>query len=258
MISAEDRWVIEEEEYLTNLSRLCQDVSGRYKHYYDIYKVIQARFRIPSIVVSSVTGLTSFGSSNFPPAYREWVSIAVGIASLSIAILNSIETYMKIGENLASASHASIELHKLKEYIDMELTLPRDKRLTQGIIFLRDCYTRYERILEIAPDILKTTRFVHPSFEETTSIPVYASASVSKTSSRIKSILSLSSFASHGTPIILSPVRSPSPRGEGAGADAVVDPSEVAVNKLEEGQVPPMHCSGKIPLFISSVFAKKS
>lgn len=254
MVLAEDGWVDEEEEYLTNLSRLCQDVSGRYKHYYDIYKVIQARFRIPSIVVSSVTGLTSFGSSNFPPAYREWVSIAVGIASLSIAILNSIETYMKIGEHLASASHASIELHKLKEYIDMELTLPRDKRLTQGIIFLRDCYTRYERILEIAPDILKTARFVRPSFEETTSMSVHASASKTKAKARIKSMITLSSFASQSTRIMLSPVGSP-PVARGEHGAAVVDPNE-AVVKLEEGPPPqpPSHCGG----FISSVFVKKS
>ncbi len=67
---------------------------------------------------------------------------------------------------MAGSSQASVELHKLKEYIDMELALPKENRITQGIIFLRDCYTRYERILEIAPDILKTIRFIRPSYSE--------------------------------------------------------------------------------------------
>lgn len=182
---ADARWLDEEEIYLRNLSGLCQELSGRYKKNYEMYKVIQAKFRIPSIVISSITGLTSFGSSNFPPEYRVWVSISVGIASLSIAILNSIESYMKISENLTGASQASIELHKLKEYIDMELALPKENRLTQGIIFLRDCYTRYERILEIAPDILNVIRFISPSYSETIDIAkvdgsVYRTASIQK------------------------------------------------------------------------------
>lgn len=156
-------WLKEEEQYLDDLSRLCEELSARYKMSFEKYKVIQARFRIPSIIISSVTGLTSFGSSNFPEEYRDWVSISVGIASLSIAILSSIESYMKIGEHLAGASQASVELHKLKEYIDMEIALPGDQRTTQGIIFIRDCYVRYERILDIAPDLLMVLRFIKPS-----------------------------------------------------------------------------------------------
>jgi hypothetical protein len=46
----------------------------------------------------------------------------------------------------------------------MEIALPLDDRPTQGIMFLRDCYTRYERILDIAPNILKTVRFIKPSY----------------------------------------------------------------------------------------------
>lgn len=158
------KWLPEEEVYLKDLSRLCQELSNKYKLYYELYKKRQARFRIPSIIISSVTGLLSFGSTNYPEESRKFVSITVGIASLFISLLNSIETYMKIGENMAGSAQASIELQKLKEYIDMELSLPLDDRPTQGIIFLRDCYTRYERILDIAPNILKTIRFIKPSY----------------------------------------------------------------------------------------------
>ena len=159
-----NKWLYEEELYLRELSRLCQELSNKYKLYYELYKKRQARFRIPSIIISSVTGLLSFGSTNYPEDSRKYVSITVGIASLCIALLNSIETYMKIGENMTGSAQASNELQKLKEYIDMELSLPIDDRPTQGIIFLRDCYTRYERILDIAPNILKYVRFIKPSY----------------------------------------------------------------------------------------------
>jgi hypothetical protein len=160
------RWLPEEESYLKELSRLCQELSNKYKLYYELYKTRQARFRIPSIIISSVTGLLSFGSTNFKPESREYVSITVGIASLCIALINSIETYMKISENMAGSAQACIELQKLKETIDMELSLPLDDRPTQGILFLRDCYTRYERILDIAPNIFKTIRFIKPSYND--------------------------------------------------------------------------------------------
>jgi hypothetical protein len=164
MSNEANKWLYEEELYLRELSRLCQELSNKYKLYYELYKKRQARFRIPSIIISSVTGLLSFGSTNYPEDSRKYVSITVGIASLCIALLNSIETYMKIGENMTGSAQASIELQKLKEYIDMELSLPIDDRPTQGIIFLRDCYTRYERILDIAPNILKYVRFIKPSY----------------------------------------------------------------------------------------------
>lgn len=164
MSNEANKWLYEEELYLRELSRLCQELSNKYKLYYELYKKRQARFRIPSIIISSVTGLLSFGSTNYPEDSRKYVSITVGIASLCIALLNSIETYMKIGENMTGSAQASNELQKLKEYIDMELSLPIDDRPTQGIIFLRDCYTRYERILDIAPNILKSVRFIKPSY----------------------------------------------------------------------------------------------
>lgn len=161
-----ETWLPEEEIYLQELSKLCQTLSGKYKVYYEMYKRIDARFKIPSIIISSITGLTSFGSSNFPPDYVHWVSIAVGIASLFIALLNSIEAYMKIGEITAGCISASINLQKLKEFIDIELSLPVENRATKGTIFVRDCYVRYERIIDIAPSILKTVRFVKPSFDD--------------------------------------------------------------------------------------------
>lgn len=162
------KWLPEEETYLRDLSKLCQDLSTKFKRYYELYKNRQAKFKIPAIVISSVTGLTSFGTSNFPEKYQKWVSIAVGASSLFIALLNSIESYMKIGETMSGCLQASLSLQKLKEYIDMELSLPLDDRSSQGILFLRECYAKYEKILDLSPSIIKHVRFIRPSYEDTT------------------------------------------------------------------------------------------
>jgi len=159
------RWLPEEEVYLKDLSKLCQELSCKFKRYHDLYKERQAKFKIPSIIVSSITGIISFGASNFPPQYSNYVSISVGISSLFIALLNAIESYMKIGEIMSGAIQASIGFQKLKESIDVELALPVEVRISRGITFLRECYSQYDKVWDLAPKILKNMRFVHPSFD---------------------------------------------------------------------------------------------
>jgi hypothetical protein len=159
------KWLLEEEVYLKDLSRLSQELSCKFKRYHDIYKERQAKFKIPSIIISSITGIISFGTSNFPPQYSNYVSIGVGISSLFIALLNSIESYMKIGENMSGSIQASMSFQKLKESIDVELTLPIEDRVSQGIIFLRECYSQYEKIWDLSPSILKNVRFIRPSYD---------------------------------------------------------------------------------------------
>jgi len=160
------RWLPEEEAYLHEMSKACETLSTKYKYYYEVYKKAQARFKIPSIVISSVTGLTSFlGTSDFPEQMRKWIPIAVGISSLFIAILNSVESYMKIGETMSGCLQTSISLQKLKEVIDLELSVPPDDRNDTGIIFLRDCHSKYEKILELSPHIIKNIKFIKPIFD---------------------------------------------------------------------------------------------
>jgi hypothetical protein len=104
--------------------------------------------------------LASFGNSNFPENFQNYVNIGVGACSIFIAILNSIESYMKIGEIIGGTLQASINFQKLKESIDVELSLPVDNRTSQGIIFLRQCYQNYEKYWDLAPNILRKMRFI--------------------------------------------------------------------------------------------------
>lgn len=167
-----DKWLVEEEMYLKDLSKLCQELSCKFKRYHDVYKERQAKFKIPAIIISSITGIISFGTSNFPPQYSNFVSIGVGISSLFIALINSIESYMKIGENMSGSIQTSISFQKLKESIDIELALPVDDRTSSGIIFLRECYSKYEKIWDLAPNITKNVRFIRPSYDPTNHISV--------------------------------------------------------------------------------------
>lgn len=144
-------WLQDEEIYLHSIQKSCEHLSRLYLDKYRQCKSLQTKLKLPAIIVGSFTGITSFGTDSFPQSGRRFVSIAVGIVSIGIAILNTIESYLKVGENTNSAITAATALQKLREDINKELSLPVADRCDNGIIFLRDVYTRYQQILATAP-----------------------------------------------------------------------------------------------------------
>jgi hypothetical protein len=161
-LSSPPEWLPEEVSYLKCLSKTSEELSVKLKRTYSRYKKYQARFRIPAIIVSALAGLFSFGNANFPQQYQSLVSVVTGCCSVAIAVLNSIETYMKIGETMSSCMVAAMAFHRLKERIDCELSLPIADRSVDGLRFVRECAQTYERIYQTAPSLLRSQWFVRP------------------------------------------------------------------------------------------------
>lgn len=151
MRSTQPVWLPDEEIYLHSIQKSCEHLSKLYLQKYKSSKALQTKLKLPAIVVGSFTGVASFGSDAFPKHSQKYVSIGVGIISICIAILNTIESYLKVGENTNSAISAASALQQLREDINKELCLPSSDRIDSGIIFLRDVYTRYVQILTQAP-----------------------------------------------------------------------------------------------------------
>ena len=160
-------WSEAEEFYLIELCKLSQYLAQRYNICYLTYKRYQTRTRIPQIVISSISGLFSFGTSVFPPSYHSAVNISVGVSAMVVALVGSIESFLKIPEIIAGSISASVNFSKLAETISVELALPRHKRALSGILFLREAYKTYEKHSEAAPSVFKHVRFIRP-FANTT------------------------------------------------------------------------------------------
>ena len=144
-------WTQEEEIYLHSIQLSSEELSNTYLNTFRRLRNIQAKIKIPIIIVGSFTGITSFGTDTFPQKAQKWVSIGVGIISIVIAVLNTIESYFKIGENANAAINTTNALQQLREDINKELSLPAIDRQAPGLTFLRDCYTRYQQIISQAP-----------------------------------------------------------------------------------------------------------
>lgn len=146
-------WNQDEEIYLHSIQKSCESLSNQYLEKHRKWRMLQAKIKIPVIVIGSFTGITSFGTETFPLESQKWISVGVGIITVGIAILNTIESYFKIGESANAALNASNALQQLREDINKELSVPEEDRQAPGITFLRDCFTRYQQILNQAPTL---------------------------------------------------------------------------------------------------------
>lgn len=153
-------WKPDQEAYLRELSKVCLTLSVRYKIEYDHYRKLEARFQLPAIVVSSGIGLTAFGTNQFNADAQRTINITMGVVGLCLGILNSVQSYLKIGANMSGCLLASCNLQRLKESVDLELSLPVEDRSNSGLVFLREAYNNYETHISAAPPVLRSVRFV--------------------------------------------------------------------------------------------------
>lgn len=162
------KWVSKEEQYLYELHIVSIELSKYYSKLYERYHSILTSLRIPVILLSSIAGLTSFGYQSFPKVTQQYLSIATGVINVTIAMLQTYESYFKIGDTVTKCLAASESLRKLGDDIHCEIFLPVNDRGGDGIDFLRESFTRYQSIMDQAPPLSKElidTRGINEIFE---------------------------------------------------------------------------------------------
>lgn len=152
-MSSIEEWPKENEEYLRQLSDNCQKLSITYYEIYNIFKERETKFKFPIICIGSIVGMLSFGAEQFGPENSHYISIAVGCASIVISVISSVEAYLKVGETMSNSLLVSNQLKKLKEKIDVELSITAEDRTNDSTVFLRQCHNEYMDYLEMAPSI---------------------------------------------------------------------------------------------------------
>ncbi|NBO73006.1 MAG: hypothetical protein EBU66_20865 [Bacteroidetes bacterium] len=147
------KWHSKEEEFLKRLKNKCEHLAVQYMELYKVTHTKQSRLRLPAIIMSSFSGVASFGSTSFPLYMQKYVSIGVGIINITIAILQTYESYLKISDIVSKSLTASASLKKIADDIGCEMYIPVENRQTNGVTFLRDTYSRYQTILVDAPPL---------------------------------------------------------------------------------------------------------
>ena len=137
------------EEYFASTGEKAHCLSWCHKRAEAMYSNRKTLIDLPVIVISGVTGFLSAGSTTmFSNAAAS--SIALGVASLFVSVLNTAGSYYGWAKRSEGHRISAIHYARLYRFISVELALPRDERM-QPNDFLKYVKDQYDRLQEISP-----------------------------------------------------------------------------------------------------------
>lgn len=173
------------ERHETILRGLQMNSNKLYKEYQKahlVYKKKLRLYRIPIIIMSSLSGFLSISNSGYiPTAYNKWVSMFVGFVNLMVTVISLIENFKKIDVNMNKTYSAYLEFKKLHDEISMILNTPQNEREDNGYDMANTFFARYEMYLNDAPILGKALHdYLDENSPDNTTQTVNPSTSFSK------------------------------------------------------------------------------
>jgi hypothetical protein len=148
-ISANIQWTDMLEEYLASTGEKAHCLSWVHKRSEQLYSTRRTWIDMPVIIGSGVIAFLNAGSSSMfeDPKIS---SIALGIGSLVVGILNTTGTYFGWAKRAEGHRISAIHYSKLYRFITVELSLPREERMKPSD-FLKYVKDQYDRLQEVSP-----------------------------------------------------------------------------------------------------------
>lgn len=141
-------WSEDIEKILENIRLNSIILSNYHKDRYYHYKGHLKYFKLPLIVLSSITSIASVGMT--PYMEQGDISLLTCLLSLVSAILASIELYLGIQKNMEQELIASRNFLLLVYSIYKVLNLQVEHRVEKGRLFLDETYNEYIKLVENA------------------------------------------------------------------------------------------------------------
>lgn len=146
-------WTTLLEEYFVEQGEQAHGLSLLHKQAEQMYSHLKTLIEIPVIVVSSITGFLSVGSTSMFEGEQMTSSIALGILSLLVSVFQTVGTYFGWARRAEGHKISSIQYSRLHRFLRIELSLPRDQRQTPGDLlkYVRDAIDRLQEISPMVP-----------------------------------------------------------------------------------------------------------
>lgn len=145
----EIHWTEMLEEYFASTGEKAHCLSWCHKRAESLYSNRRTLIDLPVIVISGVTGFLSAGSTSLF-SNPTTSSVALGVASLFVSILNTAGSYYGWAKRSEGHRISAIHYARLYRFISVELSLPRDERMAPND-FLKYVKDQYDRLQEISP-----------------------------------------------------------------------------------------------------------
>lgn len=120
---------------------------------YLMYKTLSMRFTLPVIVLSTITGTANFAQTTFPENMRAIVPSVIGGMNLVAGLIATIMQFLKINELMENHRTAALSYGLLSRNIRLMLALPREERKKDGLKFVEECKSEYDRLIEQSPPV---------------------------------------------------------------------------------------------------------
>ena len=129
-------------ENLLNDIRINSVYLSRYhKNKYVYYKNVDVYFKLPTIILSSIVSVAAVSLSSYINQTNS--DSIICLMSLSVSIINSIEIYLKISDNVELELDSSKKYMNLSTDIHMLLQLNKSNRIGSPDLILNKFYERY-------------------------------------------------------------------------------------------------------------------
>lgn len=218
-LSAHVSWNSRLEEYFASTGEKAHCLSILHKQAEAVYNQRKNFIDIPVIVGSGIIAFLNAGSSAMFENETRISSIALGIGSLFVGVINTIGSYFQWSKRAEGHRIAAIQYSKLFRFLNVEMSLPRQERMTPKEL-LKWTKDQYDRLQEISPII---PRDLIEKFKKDFDKPEYANISRPEEANGLEQIIiyGTETLVSPKLPFKLNPI-SPKPEPP-ATTDAVVE-----------------------------------
>ena len=155
MVKEKIVWNDQHENILRQWGEACACYRFMHHRSYLLYKDLSMKFTLPVIVLSTITGTANFAQSTLPPSIQPAAPSVIGGLNLIAGLIATIMQFLKINELMENHRTAALAHGLLSRNIRLMLAISRDERKKDGLKFVEDCKTEYDRLLEQSPSIPK-------------------------------------------------------------------------------------------------------
>ena len=139
-------WTTDFETFLNHMRVNCVILSGHHKRIFEKYKSLGKWYKIPVIFLSSINSVFSLSATNYMT--QDTVSLTNSLISLLCSIMVSLAMYLKIEDTMETENSSSRSFYLLSVKIFKVLSLERDHRIVEPKVFLDECLSEYNKLIE--------------------------------------------------------------------------------------------------------------
>jgi hypothetical protein len=138
------------EKYFADSGERAHCLSWIHKRSEEIYSKRRTFIDLPVIIGSGVIAFLNAGSSSMFEGQSQLASIALGVGSLTVGILNTLGSYFGWAKRAEGHRISSIQYGRLYRFLSIEMSLPREERMNPSDL-LKYTKDNYDRLQETSP-----------------------------------------------------------------------------------------------------------